>query len=265
MTSESLPPTADDAAPVLVERRDGYRVVTLNRPARLNAFNIAMHEALMEALRQAEADADCRALILTGAGRGFCTGQDLADRVVPEGQTLDLGASLDERYNPLVRTLRSLPFPVVGAVNGVAAGAGANLALACDIVIAARSARFLALFTNLGLIPDCGGTWHLPRLVGPARARAITLLAEPVSAAQALEWGLVWQLCDDEALMPEAHAMAARLAAKPPLGLRLTKRALEGAMTNDLDAQLDLERDLQREAGHDPGYAARVRAFFAKT
>lgn len=258
----TLPPS--EQAPVLVEAREGYRVLTLNRPSRLNAFNIAMHEALMAAIRSAEADPTCRALILTGAGRGFCTGQDLADRIMPPGAVPDLGASLEERYNPLVRTLHGLRFPVICAVNGVAAGAGANLALACDIVIAAQSARFLELFSNLGLLPDCGGTWFLPRLIGPARARAVTMLAEPISAQQALEWGLIWKLCDDESLLQDAHAIALKIASKPPLGLELTKRALEASAGNSLDMQLDLERDLQRRAGRDPGYAERVRAFLSK-
>ncbi|MGO4570549.1 2-(1,2-epoxy-1,2-dihydrophenyl)acetyl-CoA isomerase PaaG [Microvirga sp. 2TAF3] len=253
-----------EAAPILLERGEGYRILSLNRPARLNAFNVAMHEALAAALDEADADAACRVVILTGAGRGFCTGQDLADRVRPDGSAPDLGASLDAYYNPLIRRLRSFRCPVIAAVNGVAAGAGANIALACDIVIAARSARFLELFTNLGLVPDCGGTWLLPRLIGMARARALTLLGEPLSAEQAAEWGLIWKICDDEALLLEARDIAARIASKPPLGITMTKRALEASATNDLTTQLDLERDLQREAGSDPGYVERVKTFLVK-
>lgn len=264
MTPPTAKPIPSELPPVLVEIRDGYHVLTLNRPSRLNAFNIAMHDALMAALNSAEADHACKAVILTGAGRGFCTGQDLADRITQPGVLPDLGASLEERYNPLVRTLRNLRFPVICAVNGVAAGAGANLALACDIVIAAQSARFLELFSNLGLVPDCGGTWLLPRLMSPARARAITMLAEPLSAQQALEWGLIWKLCEDETLMCEAHAIASRIASKPPLGMELTKRALNASAENDLNTQLDMERDFQREAGRDPAYLERVRAFLAK-
>ncbi|MBF9232974.1 2-(1,2-epoxy-1,2-dihydrophenyl)acetyl-CoA isomerase PaaG [Microvirga alba] len=264
MPNELRDPNHAAAELILTELGEGYRVLTLNRPSRLNAFNVSMHEALMAALDEAEADAACRAVILTGAGRGFCTGQDLADRIRPDGLAPDLGASLDQYYNPLVRRLRSFRFPVIAAVNGVAAGAGANIALACDIVIAARSARFLELFTNLGLVPDCGGTWFLPRLIGTARARAVALLGEPLSAEQAAEWGLIWKTCDDQALLPEARDIAARIASKPPYGVTLTKEALEASATNDLTTQLDLERDLQREAGLDPGYVERVKAFLVK-
>ena len=178
---------------ILVDCRDGYRVVTLNRPERLNAFNEAMHLALRAALDEAEADDGCGALLLTGAGRAFCSGQDLADRMPGSGPPRDLGASLDTFYNPLVRQLRALPFPVVAAVNGTAAGAGANLALHCDIVLAARSAKFVQAFAKLGLVPDAGGTWLLPRLVGLARARGLALTAEPLSAETAAEWGLIWK------------------------------------------------------------------------
>src|SRR5215475_13576138 len=166
--------------PVLSETRAGYRVLTLNRPDKLNAFNEAMHQALSKAIADAEADESCRALLITGAGRGFCTGQDLSDRLAKQGETVLLGSALEAHYNPLVRKLRALPFPVVAAVNGVAAGAGCNIALACDIVLAARSASFIQSFAKIGLVPDSGGTWMLPRLVGPARARALALLAEPL-------------------------------------------------------------------------------------
>src|SRR4051812_44966776 len=182
-----------DEAPILVDRRDGYRVLTLNRPARLNAFTEAMHVALRDALAEAEADGDCRALLITGAGRGFCAGQDLNDRLSQAGETPVLGGALEAYYNPLVRKLRALPFPVVAAVNGVAAGAGCNIALACDIVFAARSATFVQSFARIGLVPDSGGTWILPRLIGPARARALALTAEPLAAETAAAWGMIWK------------------------------------------------------------------------
>ncbi len=248
---------------ILVEKIGNYRRITLNRPDRLNALNAAMHGELMAALDAAEADAGCRALLLTGAGRGFCAGQDLAEVAPTEAGPPDLGAVLD-RYNGLVRRLRALEMPVVCAVNGIAAGAGANLALACDIVLAARSANFVQAFSRLGLIPDCGGTWFLPRLVGAARARALAILAEPLPAERAAEWGLIWQAVDDDRLMPEAEALAVRLAAQATIGIALTKRALDAAEANPLDRQLDLERDLQQEAGRTPDYAEGVRAFLEK-
>ena len=250
--------------PVLVDVRDGYRVVTLNRPDRLNAFNEAMHERLMAALMASEADEGCRALLLTGAGRGFCAGQDLSDRVMEPGQTPDLARTIERFYNPLVRKLQALRMPVICAVNGVAAGAGTNVALACDIVLAARSARFVQAFARIGLVPDSGGTWFLPRLVGRARARGLALLAEPLTADQAVSWGLIWKAVDDSELMHEAHALAAHLAMQPTFGLALTKQALDAAETNTLDAQLDLERDLQARAGRTPDYAEGVRAFLEK-
>jgi len=251
-------------ASILVEQRQGYRVVTLNRPDRLNAFNEDMHRALAAALAAAEADPDCRALLITGAGRAFCAGQDLSDRVAKPGETLVLGETVERYYNPLVRKLRALPFPVIAAVNGVAAGAGANMALACDIVLAARSARFIQAFARIGLVPDTGGTWLLPRLVGPARARALCLLAEPLAAETAQDWGLIWKAVDDAALMTDAERMCAQFAHAPTFGLALTKRALDAAWSNDLDKQLDLERDLQREASLSPDYAEGVRAFMDK-
>src|SRR5436190_14357636 len=204
-----------DDQPILMERRAGYRVITLNRPQRLNAFTEAMHEALKRAIAEAEEDDDCRALLLTGAGRGFCAGQDLNDRLAKPGETMVLGGTLEAYYNPLVRKLRALPFPVVAAVNGVAAGAGANVALACDIVLAARSASFVQAFARIGLVPDSGGTWFLPRLVGAARARALALLAEPVPAEQAEQWGLIWKACDDTALIGEAQRMCENFARGP--------------------------------------------------
>jgi 2-(1,2-epoxy-1,2-dihydrophenyl)acetyl-CoA isomerase len=253
-----------DEDPVLVERREGWRVLTLNRPDRLNSFNEAMHERLMAALLEAEADEGCRALLLTGAGRGFCAGQDLSNRVFEPGVTPDLTRTIERWYNPLVRKLRSFRMPIVCAVNGVAAGAGANIALACDIVLAARSAKFIQAFAKIGLLPDSGGTWFLPRLVGSARARGLALLAEPLPAEKAEAWGLIWKAADDESLMIEAEKLAAHLATQPTIGLALTKQALDASWGNTLDRQLDLERDLQGEAGRTPDYAEGVSAFFAK-
>src|SRR3954468_15491994 len=194
---------------VLTEQRAGYRVITLNRPDRLNAFNETMHADLRAALDQVERDDSCRALLLTGAGRGFCAGQDLSDRLAKPGEQVMLGGTLEAHYNPLVRRLRALPFPVVAAVNGVAAGAGCNVALACDIVLAARSAQFIQSFARVGLVPDSGGTWNLPRLVGPARARALALTGEPLPAEKAEAWGLIWKAVDDGALMVEAEKLCA--------------------------------------------------------
>ena len=249
---------------ILAERREGYRIITLNRPDRLNSFNEAMHAELMSALLEAEADGTCRAIVLTGAGRGFCAGQDLSDRVFSPGQVPDLSSTLERLYNPLVRKLRALQMPVICAVNGVAAGAGANIALACDIVLGARSAKFIQAFAKLGLVPDSGGTWFLPRLIGPARARALALLAEPVSAEQAEAWGMIWKVVDDASLMDEANRLAAHFAMQPTAGLALIKQALDASETNQLDQQLDLERDLQGRAGRTPDYMEGVTAFFEK-
>src|SRR5499433_3865014 len=249
-----------DESPILLEKRPGYRVITLNRPQRLNAFTEAMHEALRTAILAAEADTDCRALLLTGAGRGFCAGQDLNDRLSQAGATPVLGGALEAYYNPLVRKLRELPIPVVAAVNGVAAGAGVNIALACDIVLAARSANFIQSFARIGLVPDSGGTWFLPRLVGNARAHGLTLLAESLPAEKAEQWGLVWKCVDDTALKIEAQQLCEHFAAAPTQGLALIKRALNASASNTLDAQLDLERDSQRSASLTPDYVEGVRA-----
>jgi len=249
---------------ILVERRAGYRVVTLNRPDRLNAFNDAMHVELRQAIEEIEADETCRALMITGAGRGFCAGQDLADRLVKPDEKLAPSTSLEQYYNPLVRKLRSLPFPVVAAVNGVAAGAGCNIALACDIVLAGRSASFVQSFARIGLIPDSGGTWALPRLVGDARARGLALLAEPLPADKAEQWGLIWKCVDDASLVAEAQKLCEHFAVAPTQGLALIKRALNASATNTLDAQLDLERDLQGMAREMPDYIEGVRAFMEK-
>ncbi len=251
------------ADPVLVEHRPGYQLITLNRPERLNAFNAAQHAALAAALAAAEADPDCRAVLLTGAGRGFCAGQDLADRDPASGAP-DLGHTLDTLYNPLVARLRALPKPVVCAVNGVAAGAGANIALACDIVLAARSARFIQAFAAIGLIPDSGGTWWLTRFLGEARAKALAMTAEPIGAETAAAWGLIWRAVDDDALLDQAAALAAKLAAGPTQAYARIKQAIHAAEQNTLSAQLDLERDLQREAGRTDDYREGVRAFLEK-
>ncbi len=251
-------------ASIRSEQKGEWRKIVLNRPDRLNAFNDEMHEALASVLEDAANDSRCRAVLLTGEGRGFCAGQDLNDRLQGGAGEVDLGDTVERFYNPLVRRLRSLPKPVVCAVNGVAAGAGANIALACDIVLAARSAKFVQAFAKIGLVPDSGGTFFLPRLVGEARARGLTMLAEPLSAEVAAAWGLIWKAVDDDALLAEAEALTERLAAQPTQGLALTKRALAASAANTLDAQLDLERDLQRQAGQTPDYAEGVRAFLGK-
>jgi 2-(1,2-epoxy-1,2-dihydrophenyl)acetyl-CoA isomerase len=252
-------------ATVLFEVAEGVATITLHRPDKLNVFNEAMQGELARAFDRIEADPAVRAVLLTGAGRGFCAGQDLGDRVMGEGDAPpDLGATLDRQHNRLVRRIRRLGRPVVCAVNGVAAGAGANVALACDIVLAARSAKFIQAFCKLGLVPDSGGTYFLPRLVGDARAMGLAMLGELLPAEQAEAWGLIWRAVDDERLMAEAQALARHLATQPTRGLGLIKRALHASAANDLDQQLDLERDLQREAGRTADYAEGVRAFFEK-
>jgi 2-(1,2-epoxy-1,2-dihydrophenyl)acetyl-CoA isomerase len=244
--------------PILIDNRGAWRIVTLNRPDRLNAFNEAMHRALAKALDDAAEDIDCRAVLLTGAGRGFCAGQDLSDI------SGDLGTVIENFYNPLVRRIGAMNKPVVCAVNGTAAGAGANIALACDIVLAARSAKFIQSFAKIGLVPDSGGTWLLPRLIGEARAKALAMLAEPISAETAENWGMVWRAVDDDRLTSEAEALVAHLASQPTQGLAMIKQAFAKSATNGLDAQLDLERDLQRQAGQMPDYTEGVNAFIAK-
>ena len=253
-----------DDNPVLVDKRAGFRVITLNRPPRLNACTEALQVALTAAIAEAEAHRARRALLLTGAGRAFCAGQDLNDRLARPGEKIVLGQTLEDHYNPLVRKLRALPFPVVCAVNGTAAGAGAHIALACDIVSAAKSASFLQAFANIGLVPDSGGTYVLPRLVGMARARALSLLAEPVPAEKAEAWGMIWKCVPDGELIEEAGRICNLFASGPTYGYSLIKQALDASQTNTLDAQLDLERDLQRKAGEHPDYAEGVRAFMEK-
>ncbi|KIL97659.1 Enoyl-CoA hydratase [Paramagnetospirillum magnetotacticum MS-1] len=249
---------------ILVARSGDVTTITLNRPERINAFNVEMHGALAAAIAHVAEDGT-RCLVLTGAGKGFCAGQDLSDRVSKPGDPPpDLGASLDARYNPLIRSLKALSMPVVAAVNGIAAGAGANLALACDIVVAAKSAAFVQSFCKVGLIPDSGGTWTLPRLVGAARATALMMLGDKVSAEQAVQWGMIWAFVEDDQLLTTVLAMAAQLAAQPTQGLALMKKALARSGANTLDAQLDLERDLQAEAGRTQDYSEGVRAFMEK-
>lgn len=245
---------------LLVDRRAGVHVLTLNRPDRLNALTLGLHVALMHALDAVEADESCRAVLLLGAGRGFCAGQDLTE-VKPDS---DLGDTLDRRFNPLIRRIRALPLPVVCAVQGVAAGAGANLALACDIVLAGHSARFTQAFVRIGLVPDAGGTWTLPRLAGDARARGMAMLGEPISGLDAAAWGLVWRALPDEELLPEAERVAAHLATQPTQALALMKQALNASHGHTLDQQLDLERDLQRRAGATPDFQEGVAAFLQK-
>ena len=250
---------------VLVMQEAGVLTLTLNRPDKLNSFNEAMHLALRAGFERATADPAVRAVLLTGSGRGFCAGQDLGDRDPRKGGVApDLGVTLETFYNPTLRLIRALEKPVICAVNGVAAGAGANVAFACDIVLAARSARFIQAFAKIGLVPDAGGSWSLARILGEPRAKALALLAEPLDAETAASWGLIWKAVDDAALLDEARAIAARLAAGPTRGPGLTKRAIQAAATNSLDAQLDLERDLQREAGGTVDYAEGVTAFLEK-
>ncbi|HET9340861.1 MAG TPA: 2-(1,2-epoxy-1,2-dihydrophenyl)acetyl-CoA isomerase PaaG [Casimicrobiaceae bacterium] len=243
----------------------GIARLTLNRPDRLNSFNDAMHGEVREALAALRGDPSVRVLLLTGAGRGFCAGQDLSDRAVAPGAApVDLGASIERNYRPLVLALRSLPVPTVCAVNGVAAGAGANLALACDLVVATKSASFIQAFCKIGLIPDSGGTYFLPRLVGSARAKGLAMLGDKLSAEDAAAWGLIWRCVEDDAFAASVEALVAQLAAAPTRGLVAARRAIDAASANSLEAQLDLERDLQRELGYGEDYREGVAAFLAK-
>jgi 2-(1,2-epoxy-1,2-dihydrophenyl)acetyl-CoA isomerase len=249
---------------ILFEVTGAIARLTLNRPDRLNSFNTTMHAEVREALGSLKGS-DARVLVLTGAGRGFCAGQDLGDRAVaPGGKAADLGESIQKNYKPLVLALRSLPMPVIGAVNGVAAGAGANIALACDIVIAARSATFVQAFSKLGLVPDSGGTWFLPRLVGHARAIGLALLGDKLPAEQAAQWGLIWRCVDDAELSTVVDGLANQFAAAPTRGLARTKQAMYEGWGRTLEAQLDIERDYQRELGYTADYAEGVAAFTQK-
>src|SRR5688500_6342875 len=229
----------------------GIARLTLNRPDRLNSFTVEMHEEVADALADV---GDARVLVLSGAGRGFCAGQDLGDRAVAPGQAVDLGESVERRYNPLIRRLTALPMPVIARVNGVAAGAGANIALACDIVIAAKSAKFIQSFANIGLIPDSGGTWTLPRLAGLARALGVALTGEPLTAERAEAWGMIWKCVDDDKLAEEASALAAKFASAPTRGLAMTKKLIRESGARALADQLDVERDAQRTLGRTADY-----------
>ena len=247
------------------ETGDRIARITLNRPDRLNSFTAQMHAELRDALARVTGDGDARVLVLTGAGRAFCAGQDLSDRAVAPGAApVDLGASIEDNYRPLVLSIRNLPLPVVCAVNGVAAGAGANIALACDIVIATKSASFIQAFCKIGLVPDSGGTYFLPRLVGSARAMGLAFFGDRVSAEQAAEWGLIWKCVDDAEFVATTDAMAAQLADAPTAGLAAIKRALYASSGNTLEQQLDVERDAQRALGNSADYREGVAAFLEK-
>lgn len=249
---------------ILFETSDGIARLTLNRPQRLNAFNTQMHAELRDAL-SAVPNSPARVLVLTGAGRAFCAGQDLGDRAVASGETpSDLGESIERNYKPLVLALRALPLPVIAAVNGVAAGAGANVALACDLVLASRPASFVQAFSRIGLIPDSGGTWFLPRLAGHARAMGLAMLGEKISAEQAADWGLIWRCIDEEDFTGEVDSIARRLACAPTRALARTKQAMREGWERTLEQQLDVERDLQRELGFSADYAEGVAAFAGK-
>ena len=249
--------------PVLVSLEAGVLCITLNRPEKLNAFNPAVHKGLADAMTRAESEAEIRCLLITGAGRGFCAGQDLAERDM-KAATIDLGSGLETWYNPLVRRMRALPKPIVCAVNGVAAGAGANFALACDIVLAARSASFIQAFVKIGLVPDCGGSYFLPRLAGTQRAMALAMTGDRLTAEDAERWGLIWKCVDDAKLKEESEKLALQLASGPTKSLGLIKQAIYDSANNDLAAQLDLERDLQRKAGFTEDYREGVAAFLEK-
>jgi len=249
--------------PLLVSLDDGVLRLTLNRPDTLNAFTTAMHAGLAAAMTRAESEAAVRCVLITGAGRGFCAGQDLSERDM-SATDIDMGAGLDARYNPLVRRMHALRKPIVCAVNGVAAGAGANFALACDIVLAARSASFIQAFVKIGLVPDCGGSYFLPRLAGTQRAMALAMTGDRLTAEDAERWGLIWKCVDDAKLREEADKLALQLASGPTRSLGLIKKAIYDSADNDLSAQLDLERDLQREVGKGKDYREGVKAFLEK-
>lgn len=242
----------------------GVARLVLNRPAQLNAFNEAMHLELADALTSIQADSAIRCLLITGAGRGFCAGQDLGAVDLESESSLDLGAALDTYYNPLVKRITGMNIPVIAAVNGVAAGAGANFALCCDIVIAARSASFIQSFSKIGLVPDCSGTWFLPRLIGPARAAALALTGDKLDAETAADWGLIWKTVEDDALVETTEQLAQQLANGPTAALALTKRILHTSWQNDLPTQLDLERDYQRALSTNTDFREGVRAFTEK-
>lgn len=250
---------------IMLAITDGVARLTFNRPERLNSFTAAMHAEVAAALDRVAADKTVRVVVVTGAGRGFCAGQDLSERMVSAGgDPVDLGRSVELYYAPLIRRLAGLPLPVIAAVNGVAAGAGANIALACDIVIAARSAKFIQSFANIGLIPDSGGTWVLPRLIGQARALGLALTGEPLPAEKAEAWGMIWKCVDDETLADEVDRLAMRFAKGPTRGLARTKQLIRAAMLKSLDEELDIEGETMRELGFSNDYREGVAAFMAK-
>nr|WP_312822826.1 2-(1,2-epoxy-1,2-dihydrophenyl)acetyl-CoA isomerase PaaG [Acinetobacter oleivorans] len=250
---------------IIAEEKNGVGYLTFNRPKALNSFNVDMHREVAEVLNLWTKNPDVRCVVISGEGRGFCAGQDLGDRVVdPNAEAPDLGYSIETYYNPLIKTIVNMPKPVICAVNGVAAGAGANIALACDLVIAAKSANFVQAFCRLGLVPDSAGTWFLPRAVGHARAMGLTLLGDKLPAETAKEWGMIWDVVEDAELKAKVAELAERLAKQPTFGLSLIKKAIHQSSNNTFDEQVLLERDLQRIAGRSEDYREGVQAFMNK-
>jgi 2-(1,2-epoxy-1,2-dihydrophenyl)acetyl-CoA isomerase len=250
--------------PLLTALSDGVLEITLNRPDQLNAFTLEMHKYLRSAMEEAKSNPEIRAIILTGSGRGFCAGQDLSERDPSKNEIVDLKVTLSTNYNPLIRLMRSTEKPIICAVNGVAAGAGANLALACDIVLASDSAKFIQAFSKIGLIPDAGGTFTLTRLLGEARAKALAMTAQPLGARQAEEWGLIWKCVPSDELMTETRKLAKLLAASATLGIGKTKLVIQAASSNTMDQQLDLEAETQGQLGHSSDFKEGVQAFLEK-
>lgn len=250
---------------IIAEEKNSVGYLTFNRPKALNSFNVDMHREVAEVLNLWSKNSDVRCVVISGEGRGFCAGQDLGDRVVdPNAEAPDLGYSIETYYNPLIKTIVNMPKPVICAVNGVAAGAGANIALACDLVIAAKSANFVQAFCRLGLVPDSAGTWFLPRAVGHARAMGLTLLGDKLPAETAKEWGMIWDVVEDTELKTNVTELAERLAKQPTFGLSLIKKAIHQSSNNTFDEQVLLERDLQRIAGRSEDYREGVQAFMNK-
>ncbi|EHU3265082.1 2-(1,2-epoxy-1,2-dihydrophenyl)acetyl-CoA isomerase PaaG [Acinetobacter baumannii] len=250
---------------IIAEEKNGVGYLTFNRPKALNSFNVDMHREVAEVLNQWTKNPDVRCVVISGEGRGFCAGQDLGDRVVdPNAEAPDLGYSIETYYNPLIKTIVNMPKPVICAVNGVAAGAGANIALACDLVIAAKSANFVQAFCRLGLVPDSAGTWFLPRAVGHARAMGLALLGDKLPAETAKEWGMIWDVVEDAELKAKVTELAERLAKQPTFGLSLIKKAIHQSSNNTFEEQMLLERDLQRIAGRSEDYREGVQAFMNK-
>ncbi|HBM1762993.1 TPA: 2-(1,2-epoxy-1,2-dihydrophenyl)acetyl-CoA isomerase [Acinetobacter baumannii] len=250
---------------IIAEEKNGVGYLTFNRPKALNSFNVDMHREVAEVLNLWTKNPDVRCVVISGEGRGFCAGQDLGDRVVdPNAEAPDLGYSIETYYNPLIKTIVNMPKPVICAVNGVAAGAGANIALACDLVIAAKSANFVQAFCRLGLVPDSAGTWFLPRAVGHARAMGLALLGDKLPAETAKEWGMIWDVVEDAELKTKVTELAERLAKQPTFGLSLIKKAIHQSSNNTFDEQMLLERDLQRIAGRSEDYREGVQALMNK-